>query len=101
MTPAPVLDTHAWIWWVDHDLRLGRAALHALDSLSEEDRPRLGDIRLWGCPSRRAGSAVLHDSLRRVGGGRSTPAHRPTAADYFGDCRRDCVVAQDVPSRCG
>jgi PIN domain nuclease of toxin-antitoxin system len=47
VTTAPVLDTHAWIWWVDHDLQLGRAALEALDALSIEDRPRLCDISLW------------------------------------------------------
>ncbi len=47
MTTAPVLDTHAWIWWVDRDPRLGGAALNALDSLSDEDRPRLCDISLW------------------------------------------------------
>jgi PIN domain nuclease of toxin-antitoxin system len=47
VTTAPVLDTHAWVWWVDHDPRLGRAALDALDGLSDEDRPRLCDISLW------------------------------------------------------
>jgi PIN domain nuclease of toxin-antitoxin system len=47
MTPAPVLDTHAWIWWVDHDPRLGRAALDALDALPADARPYVCDISLW------------------------------------------------------
>lgn len=47
MIDAPVLDTHAWIWWVDHDRRLGQAALDALDALPREGRPYLCDISLW------------------------------------------------------
>ena len=44
---APVLDTHAWIWWMDHDPRLGRRELDALDRLPVEDRPYLSAISLW------------------------------------------------------
>src|SRR6185295_4177815 len=29
--PSPLLDTHAWIWWVQGDARLGRQTLEALD----------------------------------------------------------------------
>lgn len=47
MTDAPVLDTHAWIWWVDHDPRLGRGALDALDAFPDEARPYVCDISLW------------------------------------------------------
>jgi PIN domain nuclease of toxin-antitoxin system len=47
MTTVPVLDTHAWIWWVDHDPRLGPAILDALDNLADENRPRLCEISLW------------------------------------------------------
>ena len=47
MNTAPVLDTHAWIWWVEHDTRLGRAALEALDGLPGDNRPFLSDISLW------------------------------------------------------
>lgn len=47
MTGVPVLDTHAWIWWVDHDRRLGRRALDALDRLPADNRPILCDISLW------------------------------------------------------
>lgn len=47
MTVAPVLDTHAWVWWVDRDPRLGRAALDALDALSGAARPYVCDISLW------------------------------------------------------
>lgn len=47
MTVTPVLDTHAWIWWVDHDPRLGRANLDALDALPDDGRPFVSDISLW------------------------------------------------------
>lgn len=47
MNGAPLLDTHAWIWWVDHDARLGRRFLNALDRLPAENRPAISDISLW------------------------------------------------------
>ena len=47
MNTAPLLDTHAWIWWVHGDERLGRDALRSLDDLSPEDRPAISDISLW------------------------------------------------------
>ena len=47
MTEAPLLDTHAWIWWVDRDPRLGRNALARLDDLPADGRPYLCEISLW------------------------------------------------------
>lgn len=47
MTVAPVLDTHAWVWWLDQDARLGRATLQALDELPPDDRPYVSGISLW------------------------------------------------------
>jgi len=47
MTSAPVLDTHAWIWWLDRDSRLPAATILALDALPANDRPMLCDISLW------------------------------------------------------
>lgn len=47
MNVAPLLDTHAWIWWMDHDPRLGSRYLHALDALPNESRPAISDISLW------------------------------------------------------
>jgi PIN domain nuclease of toxin-antitoxin system len=44
---APLLDTHAWIWWVDRDRRLGEATIAALDNLPADQRPYLCDISLW------------------------------------------------------
>ena len=44
---APLLDTHAWVWWVDRDRRLGAAALDALDGFQSDDRPSVADISLW------------------------------------------------------
>jgi PIN domain nuclease of toxin-antitoxin system len=47
VTTAPLLDTHAWIWWVDRDRRLGRSTIDALDRLPADSRPLLSDISLW------------------------------------------------------
>ena len=44
---APLLDTHAWIWWLEQDPRLGSAAIAALDALPADRRPYLCDISLW------------------------------------------------------
>jgi PIN domain nuclease of toxin-antitoxin system len=44
---APVLDTHAWIWWMIRDRRLGDSTLAALDGMPAGGRPRLADISLW------------------------------------------------------
>jgi PIN domain nuclease of toxin-antitoxin system len=44
---SPLLDTHAWIWWMEGDLKLGRKALAALDGLPENERPFLCDISVW------------------------------------------------------
>ena len=46
MTIAPLLDTHAWIWWVARDSRLGNTTIDALDKLPADDRPFLSDISL-------------------------------------------------------
>jgi PIN domain nuclease of toxin-antitoxin system len=42
-----LLDTHAWIWWMEGDLKLGRKAFTALDGLPENERPFLCDISVW------------------------------------------------------
>ena len=47
MTGIPLLDTHAWVWWIEHDLRLPRAAFDALEQLPADSRPYLCDISLW------------------------------------------------------
>ena len=44
---TPVLDTHAWIWWMAGDSRLPLATAAALDALPMGDRPILCDISLW------------------------------------------------------
>ena len=43
----PLLDTHAWVWWVEQDARLGAKAITALDSMPADRRPFLCDISLW------------------------------------------------------
>lgn len=47
MTTLPVLDTHAWVWWIERNPRLGRRTLAALDRFSPDRRPYLADISLW------------------------------------------------------
>ena len=47
MSSAPVLDTHAWVWWVVGDTRLGRTTIEALDALPVQTRPYVADISLW------------------------------------------------------
>jgi PIN domain nuclease of toxin-antitoxin system len=47
VTDVPVLDTHAWIWWMDRDARLGKSALTALDALPPSSRPYVCAISLW------------------------------------------------------
>lgn len=44
---APLLDTHAWIWWIEQDARLGAKAIAVLDALPADRRPFLCDISLW------------------------------------------------------
>lgn len=46
-TIAPLLDTHAWIWWLHGDARLGQHALKKLDQLPRNLRPAISDISLW------------------------------------------------------
>ena len=47
MSEAPLLDTHAWVWWVQGDARLGRHIIQKLDDLPADDRPAISDISLW------------------------------------------------------
>ena len=44
---APLLDTHAWLWWVEGDARLDSRTRDALDALPPTDRPYLAAISLW------------------------------------------------------
>ena len=44
---TPLLDTHAWVWWMEGNPKLGRKILAALDGLPESERPLLCDISLW------------------------------------------------------
>lgn len=44
---VPLLDTHAWIWWIEGDRRLQRRVRDTLDRLPRHERPYLSDISLW------------------------------------------------------
>lgn len=43
----PLLDTHAWIWWIEQDARLGAKAIAVLDALPPDRRPFVCDVSLW------------------------------------------------------
>jgi PIN domain nuclease of toxin-antitoxin system len=47
MMQAPLLDTHAWIWYAGDQSHLDRAELGALDGFDFENRPLLSDFSLW------------------------------------------------------
>jgi PIN domain nuclease of toxin-antitoxin system len=47
VSEPPLLDTHAWIWWLDGDARLGRESLKALGRFSKDVRPAISAISLW------------------------------------------------------
>jgi PIN domain nuclease of toxin-antitoxin system len=44
---SPLLDTHAWIWWIEDDRRLRRRVRDTLDRLPRDERPYLSAISLW------------------------------------------------------
>ena len=44
---VPLLDTHAWIWWIEGDRRLPRRVRDTLDRLPRDERPYLSAISLW------------------------------------------------------
>jgi PIN domain nuclease of toxin-antitoxin system len=47
VSAAPLLDTHAWIWWLQRDQRLSETSIEQLDAFADADRPRVADISLW------------------------------------------------------
>ena len=44
---APLLDTHAWIWYVAAPSKLQHREVEALDALEAEIRPFISDFSLW------------------------------------------------------
>jgi PIN domain nuclease of toxin-antitoxin system len=59
---APLLDTHAWIWWVDGDHRLDRRLAARLNALSDTDRPALSAISLWEAAMLASGGRIEYRS---------------------------------------
>lgn len=47
MTPAPLLDTHVWLWWLLGDSRLSAREVSLLDEFPPNNRPALSAISLW------------------------------------------------------
>ena len=47
MSPSPLLDTHAWLWWLDGSPRVSARERRVLDALPPGQRPYLCAISLW------------------------------------------------------
>jgi PIN domain nuclease of toxin-antitoxin system len=47
MSAPPLLDTHAWIWWLSGDAKLGRENLKELGRFPRDIRPAISAISLW------------------------------------------------------
>ena len=47
MTPAPLLDTHIWLWWLLGGEGLSREESNLLDGLPLDNRPAISAISLW------------------------------------------------------
>ena len=47
MNKPPLLDTHAWLWWLDGSGRLTARERRALDALPRDLRPCVAGISLW------------------------------------------------------
>jgi len=47
MSEPPLLDTHAWIWWLHGNARLGPSALKRLALFPRDLRPAISAISLW------------------------------------------------------
>lgn len=42
-----LLDTHAWVWWVNGDARLSKRALAATTSAANDDDAAISAISIW------------------------------------------------------
>jgi hypothetical protein len=77
---VPLLDTHAWIWWIEGDRRLPRRVRDTLDRLPRDERPYLSAISLWEVAMLvERGRVVFSVSLGVAGGGRTRPVGTPRA----------------------
>jgi PIN domain nuclease of toxin-antitoxin system len=75
MIPAPILDTHVWVWWMLGDSRLPARERAALDALPSGSRPGLCDISLWEVALLvQSGRLRLEDDLQTWLGIAASPA---------------------------
>lgn len=51
---SPLLDTHAWIWWLDHNKQLDPKTIAHLERFPADSRPLLSAISLWEVATLRA-----------------------------------------------
>jgi PIN domain nuclease of toxin-antitoxin system len=47
MSEPPLLDTHAWVWWLHGNPRIGSGALQGLSRFPRDRRPAISAISLW------------------------------------------------------
>ncbi len=92
MRAAPLLDTHAWIWWLTGDVRLGQHALRRLDQLPPDSRPVLCDISLWEIAllvqRRRLELPVAFDAWLETAAAPQTVRILPVTAQIAGELTR-------------
>jgi hypothetical protein len=78
---SPLLDTHAWIWWIEDDRRLRRRVRDTLDRLPRDERPYLSAISLWEVAMLVARGRVVFTSPSPNGW------RRPQTPGRCGSCR--------------
>lgn len=47
MSEPPLLDTHAWVWWLHGNPRIGSGVLQRLSRFPRDRRPAISAISLW------------------------------------------------------
>jgi PIN domain nuclease of toxin-antitoxin system len=97
---VPLLDTHAWIWWIEGDRRLSHRVRDTLDRLPRDERPYLSAISLWEVAmlverGRVAFSVSLSDWLDAAAHARSVRLVPITAAI----AAQTAALPTDLPSR--
>jgi PIN domain nuclease of toxin-antitoxin system len=94
VTAPPLLDTHAWLWWLDGTGTLRPGERRALDDLAEAGHcPFLCAISLW--------EMALLVELGRVDRSRRVTAHRDTVGRIARDRKGTPSLSEFLSSRSG
>ena len=76
-----VLDTHAWVWWLQGDAGLTARERSTLDDLSRDLRPCIADISLWEIAALYEKGRFVISALDRKSG---APGNGSSTADHSG-----------------